>query len=85
MCVFYQVCHYISKNMVCNTVMLSEVMSSEATEGCVTVKYSLAGRPSQNQLRFSLKPAEDTVFDQSADMWCHLLGSEVYSSLLSAD
>ncbi|XP_059187471.1 von Willebrand factor A domain-containing protein 5A-like [Centropristis striata] len=34
--------------------------SSEATEGCVTVKYSLAGQPSQNQLRFSLKPAEDT-------------------------
>ncbi|XP_028428943.1 von Willebrand factor A domain-containing protein 5A isoform X2 [Perca flavescens] len=34
--------------------------SSEAAEGCVTVKYSLAGRPSQNQLHFSLKPAEDT-------------------------
>uniref|UniRef100_A0A3Q1BKJ2 VIT domain-containing protein n=1 Tax=Amphiprion ocellaris TaxID=80972 RepID=A0A3Q1BKJ2_AMPOC len=31
-----------------------------ATEGSVTVKYSLAGRPSQNQLHFSLKPAEDT-------------------------
>ncbi|XP_056296400.1 von Willebrand factor A domain-containing protein 5A-like isoform X2 [Pseudoliparis swirei] len=34
--------------------------SSEASEGCVTVKYSLAGHPSQNQLHFSLKPAEDT-------------------------
>ncbi|XP_039986264.1 von Willebrand factor A domain-containing protein 5A-like isoform X2 [Xiphias gladius] len=34
--------------------------SSEAAEGCVTVKYSLADRPSQNQLHFSLKPAEDT-------------------------
>ncbi|XP_031150777.2 von Willebrand factor A domain-containing protein 5A-like [Sander lucioperca] len=34
--------------------------SSEAVEGCVTVKYSLAGHPSQNQLHFSLKPAEDT-------------------------
>ncbi|XP_051813589.1 von Willebrand factor A domain-containing protein 5A-like isoform X37 [Acanthochromis polyacanthus] len=34
--------------------------SLEATEGSVTVKYSLAGRPSQNQLHFSLKPAEDT-------------------------
>ncbi|XP_008301333.1 von Willebrand factor A domain-containing protein 5A-like isoform X2 [Stegastes partitus] len=34
--------------------------SSKATEGSVTVKYSLAGRPSQNQLHFSLKPAEDT-------------------------
>ncbi|XP_069003841.1 von Willebrand factor A domain-containing protein 5A-like isoform X8 [Embiotoca jacksoni] len=34
--------------------------SPKAAEGCVTVKYSLAGHPSQNQLRFSLKPAEDT-------------------------
>uniref|UniRef100_A0A8P4G9C6 VIT domain-containing protein n=1 Tax=Dicentrarchus labrax TaxID=13489 RepID=A0A8P4G9C6_DICLA len=34
--------------------------SSKAAEGCVTVKYSLAGHPSQNQLHFSLKPAEDT-------------------------
>uniref|UniRef100_A0A7N6A0R8 VIT domain-containing protein n=1 Tax=Anabas testudineus TaxID=64144 RepID=A0A7N6A0R8_ANATE len=34
--------------------------SSEAVEGCVTVKYSLAGHHSQNQLCFSLKPAEDT-------------------------
>lgn len=34
--------------------------SSEAADGCVTVKYSLAGHPTQNQLRFSLKPAEDT-------------------------
>ncbi|XP_061574904.1 von Willebrand factor A domain-containing protein 5A-like isoform X1 [Cololabis saira] len=34
--------------------------SSKAAEGCVTVKYSLAGHPSQNQLHFSLKPAGDT-------------------------
>uniref|UniRef100_A0A7N8XX05 von Willebrand factor A domain-containing protein 5A-like n=1 Tax=Mastacembelus armatus TaxID=205130 RepID=A0A7N8XX05_9TELE len=34
--------------------------SSEAAEGCVTVKYNLAGHPSQNQLTFNLKPAEDT-------------------------
>ncbi|KAF3693018.1 von Willebrand factor A domain-containing protein 5A [Channa argus] len=33
---------------------------SKAAEGRVTVKYSLAGHLSQNQLRFSLKPAEDT-------------------------
>uniref|UniRef100_A0A8C9Y862 von Willebrand factor A domain containing 5A n=1 Tax=Sander lucioperca TaxID=283035 RepID=A0A8C9Y862_SANLU len=33
---------------------------SLAAEGCVTVKYSLAGHPTQNQLHFSLKPAEDT-------------------------
>ncbi|XP_035988435.1 von Willebrand factor A domain-containing protein 5A isoform X1 [Fundulus heteroclitus] len=33
---------------------------SEATDGCVTVKYSLAGHPSQNQLHFNLKPAGDT-------------------------
>ncbi|KAM4565824.1 von Willebrand factor A domain-containing protein 5A-like isoform 2-T2 [Odontesthes bonariensis] len=34
--------------------------SSEAAEGCVTVKYSLVGQPSHNQLHFSLTPAEDT-------------------------
>ncbi|XP_070684923.1 von Willebrand factor A domain-containing protein 5A-like isoform X2 [Pempheris klunzingeri] len=34
--------------------------SSEAAEGSVTVKYSLAGLPSQNQLHFDLRPAEDT-------------------------
>ncbi|XP_030248810.1 von Willebrand factor A domain-containing protein 5A-like isoform X6 [Sparus aurata] len=34
--------------------------SSEAAEGCVTVKYSLAGHPLQTQLNFSLKPAQDT-------------------------
>uniref|UniRef100_A0A671WDX2 VIT domain-containing protein n=1 Tax=Sparus aurata TaxID=8175 RepID=A0A671WDX2_SPAAU len=31
-----------------------------AAEGCVTVKYSLAGHPLQTQLNFSLKPAQDT-------------------------
>ncbi|XP_078023378.1 von Willebrand factor A domain-containing protein 5A-like [Epinephelus lanceolatus] len=31
-----------------------------AAEGCVTVKYSLAGHPSKSQLHFNLKPAEDT-------------------------
>ncbi|XP_042083537.1 von Willebrand factor A domain-containing protein 5A [Haplochromis burtoni] len=34
--------------------------SSEAAEGCVTVKYSLAGHPSENQLHFSLRPAADS-------------------------
>ncbi|XP_070826565.1 von Willebrand factor A domain-containing protein 5A-like isoform X2 [Chaetodon trifascialis] len=34
--------------------------SSEAAEGGVTVKYSLAGHPSQSQLHFALRPAEDT-------------------------
>ncbi|XP_055022942.1 von Willebrand factor A domain-containing protein 5A-like [Boleophthalmus pectinirostris] len=34
--------------------------SKEGAEGCVTVKYSLAGRPTENKLNFSLKPAEDT-------------------------
>ncbi|XP_060929300.1 von Willebrand factor A domain-containing protein 5A-like isoform X2 [Limanda limanda] len=34
--------------------------SSKAAEGGVTVKYSLAGCPSENKLHFSLKPAEDT-------------------------
>ncbi|CAL8360994.1 unnamed protein product [Merluccius merluccius] len=34
--------------------------SSGDAEGCVTVKYSLADHPTQNQLKFSLKPTEDT-------------------------
>ncbi|XP_056467192.1 von Willebrand factor A domain-containing protein 5A-like isoform X2 [Gadus chalcogrammus] len=34
--------------------------SSGDAEGCVTVKYSLAEHPTQNQLNFSLKPTEDT-------------------------
>ncbi|XP_015245184.1 PREDICTED: von Willebrand factor A domain-containing protein 5A-like [Cyprinodon variegatus] len=34
--------------------------SSDATEGSVTVKYTLAGHPHQNQLHFDLKPAEDS-------------------------
>uniref|UniRef100_A0A3P8R221 von Willebrand factor A domain-containing protein 5A-like n=1 Tax=Astatotilapia calliptera TaxID=8154 RepID=A0A3P8R221_ASTCA len=33
--------------------------SAEAAEGCVTLKYSLAGHPSENQLHFSLRPAVD--------------------------
>ncbi|XP_051813551.1 von Willebrand factor A domain-containing protein 5A-like isoform X1 [Acanthochromis polyacanthus] len=48
--------------------------SSEAAEGSVTLKYIQAGRPSQNQLHFSLKPAEDTGLDagfhQTAEMPC---------------
>ncbi|XP_029026305.1 von Willebrand factor A domain-containing protein 5A-like [Betta splendens] len=32
--------------------------SSEAAEGCVTVKYSLAGHPSQSQVKFSLKAVD---------------------------
>ncbi|XP_016523031.1 von Willebrand factor A domain-containing protein 5A-like [Poecilia formosa] len=36
------------------------VRSSEEAGGSVTVKYSLAGHPSQNQLHFKLKPAEDS-------------------------
>uniref|UniRef100_A0A3B4X7E0 von Willebrand factor A domain-containing protein 5A-like n=1 Tax=Seriola lalandi dorsalis TaxID=1841481 RepID=A0A3B4X7E0_SERLL len=31
-----------------------------AAQGCVMVKYSLAGHPSQNPLPFNLKPAEDS-------------------------
>ncbi|XP_033832812.1 von Willebrand factor A domain-containing protein 5A-like isoform X1 [Periophthalmus magnuspinnatus] len=34
--------------------------SKEEADGCVTIKYSLAGRPTENKLNFSLKPAEDT-------------------------
>ncbi|XP_034023842.1 von Willebrand factor A domain-containing protein 5A-like isoform X4 [Thalassophryne amazonica] len=32
----------------------------EAAEGCVTVKYTLAGHLTENKQHFSLKPAEDT-------------------------
>ncbi|XP_061828869.1 von Willebrand factor A domain-containing protein 5A-like isoform X3 [Nerophis lumbriciformis] len=34
--------------------------SSEATDGCVSVEYSLAGHPYQNQLHFALQPTEET-------------------------
>ncbi|XP_073688058.1 von Willebrand factor A domain-containing protein 5A-like [Garra rufa] len=34
--------------------------SSGETEGAVTVKYKLKGRPVTNQLQFTLKPTEDT-------------------------
>ncbi|XP_039454035.1 von Willebrand factor A domain-containing protein 5A-like isoform X2 [Oreochromis aureus] len=34
--------------------------SSEAAEGCVMLKYSLAGHRSKKKLHFSLRPAEDT-------------------------
>ncbi|KAM8905375.1 von Willebrand factor A domain-containing protein 5A-like isoform 1-T1 [Spinachia spinachia] len=34
--------------------------SSEASEGCVTVAYNLAGHPFRTKLRFSLKPAKDS-------------------------
>uniref|UniRef100_A0A3B5LK55 von Willebrand factor A domain containing 5A n=1 Tax=Xiphophorus couchianus TaxID=32473 RepID=A0A3B5LK55_9TELE len=36
------------------------LQSSEEADGTVTVKYSLAGHPSQSQLHFNLKPAEDS-------------------------
>ncbi|XP_026047554.1 von Willebrand factor A domain-containing protein 5A-like isoform X3 [Astatotilapia calliptera] len=44
--------------------------SSEAAEGCVTLTYSLAGHPSENQLHFSLRPAED------AGLTVHRLGAQ---------
>uniref|UniRef100_A0A3P9NHE0 VWFA domain-containing protein n=1 Tax=Poecilia reticulata TaxID=8081 RepID=A0A3P9NHE0_POERE len=52
---------------------------SEATDGSVTVKYSLAGHPSQNQLHFNLKPAEDsglTVHRLAARTVIHSLESK---------
>ena len=36
------------------------LQSSGDAEGCVMVKYSLADHPTQSQLKFSLKPTEDT-------------------------
>uniref|UniRef100_A0A672HX95 von Willebrand factor A domain containing 5A n=1 Tax=Salarias fasciatus TaxID=181472 RepID=A0A672HX95_SALFA len=50
-----------------------------AAEGCVTVKYSLAGHPTQNQLHFSLKPEEDTgltVHRLGARTWIRSLEME---------
>uniref|UniRef100_A0A3P8Y9B5 VIT domain-containing protein n=1 Tax=Esox lucius TaxID=8010 RepID=A0A3P8Y9B5_ESOLU len=40
--------------------LTGEVMSPGDTKGSVTVKYSLAEKPVENQLSFSLKPAVDT-------------------------
>uniref|UniRef100_A0A3P8R1C9 von Willebrand factor A domain containing 5A n=1 Tax=Astatotilapia calliptera TaxID=8154 RepID=A0A3P8R1C9_ASTCA len=53
--------------------------SSEAAEGCVTVKYSLAGHPSENQLHFSLSPAEDT------GLTVHRLGARTLIRSLEMD
>ncbi|XP_054883861.1 von Willebrand factor A domain-containing protein 5A-like isoform X2 [Poeciliopsis prolifica] len=36
------------------------LQSSEATDGSVTVRYSLAGHPSQSQFHFNLKHADDS-------------------------
>ncbi|KAJ3590778.1 hypothetical protein NHX12_008727 [Muraenolepis orangiensis] len=48
-------------------------------EGCVTVKYSLAGQPTQNQLRFSLQPTEDT------GLTAHRLGARALICSLEAE
>uniref|UniRef100_A0A3P9A211 VIT domain-containing protein n=1 Tax=Esox lucius TaxID=8010 RepID=A0A3P9A211_ESOLU len=40
--------------------LTGEVMALTTTDGSVTVKYSLAEKPVENQLSFSLKPAVDT-------------------------
>uniref|UniRef100_A0A3Q4MV82 von Willebrand factor A domain-containing protein 5A-like n=1 Tax=Neolamprologus brichardi TaxID=32507 RepID=A0A3Q4MV82_NEOBR len=53
--------------------------SSEAAEGCVTVKYSLAGHPSENQLHFSLSPAKDT------GLTVHRLGARTLIRSLEMD
>nr|XP_043887248.1 von Willebrand factor A domain-containing protein 5A-like [Solea senegalensis] len=53
--------------------------TSEAAEGSVMVKYNLAGHPSQNQLHFSLKPAQDTgltVHRLGARTWIRSLEGE---------
>ncbi|XP_042338746.1 von Willebrand factor A domain-containing protein 5A-like, partial [Plectropomus leopardus] len=39
---------------------ISRIFRRASQEGCVTVKYNLAGHPSHNQLHFSLKPAKGT-------------------------
>ncbi|KAK5603131.1 hypothetical protein CRENBAI_000127 [Crenichthys baileyi] len=43
---------------------------SEATDGCLTVRFTAAGQQCQNQLHFDLQPAEGTAndFDQKGDL-----------------
>ncbi|XP_063349074.1 von Willebrand factor A domain-containing protein 5A-like isoform X3 [Pelmatolapia mariae] len=53
--------------------------SSEAAEGCVTLKYSLAGHRSENQLHFSLRPAEDS------GLIVHRLAARTLISLLEME
>uniref|UniRef100_A0A8C8ILV2 VIT domain-containing protein n=1 Tax=Oncorhynchus tshawytscha TaxID=74940 RepID=A0A8C8ILV2_ONCTS len=53
--------------------------SSGDTEGSVTVKYSLAKQPVENQLSFSLKPAEDT------GMTVHRLGARTLIQSLEVE
>ncbi|CAL8350853.1 unnamed protein product [Lota lota] len=48
-------------------------------EGCVIVKYSLSDHPTQNQLKFSLKPTEDT------GMTAHRLGARALIRSLEAE
>uniref|UniRef100_A0A8C6U406 von Willebrand factor A domain containing 5A n=1 Tax=Neogobius melanostomus TaxID=47308 RepID=A0A8C6U406_9GOBI len=42
------------------SLLYAQLTGQVLTEGCVTVKYSLAGRPTENKLNFSLKPTEET-------------------------
>nr|XP_046149753.1 von Willebrand factor A domain-containing protein 5A-like isoform X5 [Oncorhynchus gorbuscha] len=53
--------------------------SSGDTEGSVTVKYSLAKQPVENQLSFSLKPTEDT------GMTVHRLGARTLIQSLEVE
>eukprot|EP00063_Salmo_salar_P043963 XP_014018798.1 PREDICTED: von Willebrand factor A domain-containing protein 5A-like isoform X2 [Salmo salar] len=53
--------------------------SSGDTEGSVTVKYSLAKQPVENQLSFILKPAEDT------GMTVHRLGARTLIQSLEVE
>uniref|UniRef100_I3JSD1 VIT domain-containing protein n=1 Tax=Oreochromis niloticus TaxID=8128 RepID=I3JSD1_ORENI len=54
-------------------------LTGQVAEGCVTVKYSLAGHPSENQLHFSLRPAEDT------GLTVHRLGARTLIRSLEMD
>ncbi|XP_077422530.1 von Willebrand factor A domain-containing protein 5A-like isoform X3 [Vanacampus margaritifer] len=53
--------------------------SSEETDGCVTVKYSLAGNPFQNKLGFAFQPTEDT------GLTIHRLGARTLIRCLEAE
>nr|XP_057936765.1 von Willebrand factor A domain-containing protein 5A-like isoform X2 [Doryrhamphus excisus] len=45
--------------------------SSEAKDGCVNVKYMLAGHPTQNQIAFTLQPTDQT------GLMIHRLGARI--------
>uniref|UniRef100_A0A3P8P763 von Willebrand factor A domain containing 5A n=1 Tax=Astatotilapia calliptera TaxID=8154 RepID=A0A3P8P763_ASTCA len=52
------------------SLIYAQLTGQVGAAGCVTLTYSLAGHPSENQLHFSLRPAED------AGLTVHRLGAQ---------